>query len=170
MSPAVSEFIKKASRVAVGLGGMRLINFLFDYVLYVYVVYKVGMVYGFLIMAPTATLICVYMIKAYDWSKTDWLLIEDLKSVRESTNNHGFKRILGLFLRKSEGLALIALSIWTDPFITTLYMRKGSHQYNGMSRRDWKIFFASAIVANLFWVLCSGGASAMYRYAIQFIK
>ena len=40
-----------------------------------------------------------------------------------------------------------------DPFVTTVYMRHGAGAYSGLSTRDWKIFWASVLVANLWWTI-----------------
>jgi len=36
-----------------------------------------------------------------------------------------------------------------DPFITMIYMRHCA--YNGMSKRDWKIFTGSLFLGNAYW-------------------
>jgi hypothetical protein len=50
---------------------------------------------------------------------------------------------------------MLYLSIKEDAFRAVIYMRHGSHQYNGMSRRDWKIFLASLMIANVYWTLAA---------------
>jgi hypothetical protein len=53
-----------------------------------------------------------------------------------------------------------ALSIWSDPFITIACLRRGA--FNGMTRRDWRIFFSSFLIANGWWALaCFGGIEAV---------
>jgi hypothetical protein len=63
---------------------------------------------------------------------------------------------------------LVVLSVKFDPFITTIYMRRGAHQYRGMSRRDWGIFAASLAIGNLCWALAMfGGITGLERlYAV----
>ena len=92
------------------------------------------------------------IIRAYDWSKTDWLLIETLKGLREDQSPGRWKQFIRKLLRKSDVLAFFVLC-FDDPITVTLYLRHGSHQYNGMSARDWKIFFAATVVANLYWII-----------------
>lgn len=58
-------------------------------------------------------------------------------------------------LKKSDLLAFLFLSIKEDSFVTMVYLRHGSHQYNGMSARDWRILLASHAVSNIYWTLAA---------------
>ncbi len=52
----------------------------------------------------------------------------------------------------------ILLSIKFDPFIVTVYLRRG--RFGGMSRRDWRIFLLSWLIGNAWWsVVCFTGLS-----------
>ena len=55
-------------------------------------------------------------------------------------------------LRAGDAPAFFVLSWIEDPIVTTLYLRRGAHQYDGLSRRDWVIFFSSTVVSNLMWI------------------
>lgn len=128
-----------------------LINYPFDFLLYPAVLIWLGNIWGGLAMTILSVFLNVLIIRAYDWSKTDWLLIETLKGFREDPKAGKWKRLLGYVLRKSDILAFFILCI-DDPITVTLYLRHGAHQYNGMSRRDWRIFFAATVVSNLYWI------------------
>ena len=58
-----------------------------------------------------------------------------------------------------------ANSIKYDAFITTAYMRHGSHQFNGLTKRDWKIFGLSLFISNLYWTLASFMGVTLIEYA-----
>lgn len=49
----------------------------------------------------------------------------------------------------------MVLSTKEGAFIAMIYLRHGTHQNNGMSGRDWRIFLASLGVANVYWTLAS---------------
>ena len=101
-------------------------------------------------MTVASVFLNLAIICAYDWSKTDWLLLESLKQAKGSGEGTGgwTERIL----RKGDVAAFFLLS-WIDDAITvTLYLRHGAHQFNGLTKRDWMIFGASTIVSNLFWI------------------
>jgi hypothetical protein len=126
--------------------------FLFDYVMYPAALVSLGTFVGFVVMTIASILLCYLHIRFYDWAKQDWLGLELLKEVRDGGE---FGSRLGRFVqriaRKSDVAAFLSLSMYTDPFITTVYMRKGVGSYNGMTVRDWRIFWGSALVANLWW-------------------
>lgn len=145
-------------------------NYGWDYILYPYVIWKLGAVHGGIIMMATSTLVCYFLLVFYDWSKKDWLGIETLKEFREEVGHSRARRLINWILNKGDIAALVLLSIQFDPFITTAYMRHGSYQYNGLSKRDWKIFFGSAAVANIYWMGVSYVGIQVVTTIVSFIK
>jgi hypothetical protein len=126
----------------------------FDYVLYPAVMIWLGFAWGTIMMIFCSFLVCFATMKFYDWSKKDWLGIELLKQVREEHREGSrFSRILSWALRKGDWVVMIILSVYKDPFITTVYMRKGVNKYNGMGLREWKVFITSLIISNLWWTI-----------------
>lgn len=155
--------------VLIGHTAKRIEEYLFDWLLYGIVVgwsmYTFGSLYGsivaFLVMTPLSAIMCYGYIRFYDWAKRDWLGFETIEELREKEASHGlFMRTLLKIARKGDFAMFIALSIYGDPFMTTVYFRRGSHKYNGLSRRDWKIFWSSVVVSNAYWTL---------RWAIIFL-
>ena len=134
----------------------------FDYVLYPYVIYKYGVSFGYVIMALLSAAICLVLSSLYDWLRKDWLGIETVKELVEeffaelkeeaevSWRRRG-KKILSWIFHKNIIGQFVFLSIKFDPLITTVYMRKGYHRYNGFTWRDWKIFWGSVLISNLWW-------------------
>lgn len=90
---------------------------------------------------------CYLTLKFYDWSKTDWLGIEAVKTLKELEGSRT-KQFIAKVIRKGDTVALIALSIAFDPFIVIVYMRHGVNKFNGLSKRDWKIFLFSIAISN----------------------
>jgi hypothetical protein len=109
-------------------------------------------------------------MKFYDWSKTDWLGIEAVKSFRDEDKADIYARLISWAMRHGDFLTMIFLSIKLDPFIVTAYMRKGVNQYNGMSRRDWRIFVGSLIFGNLYWTLAVFSGISAFEWIWQGIK
>ena len=59
-------------------------------------------------------------------------------------------------------MAFVVLSLRYGPFITTACLRHGA--YNGLARRDWKIFLGSVVLSNAAWTfVCFGGVSLLRR-------
>jgi len=137
-------------------------NYAYDYLFYPFVIWKLGVVNGAMVMIPLSTLVCYLLLLFYDWSKKDWLGLESIKQVREYGGSSKAGKFFSFILKKGDLAAMILLSLQFDPFITTAYMRHGSGQYNGLSARDWKIFFSSVVISNSFWVAVTyGGITAV---------
>lgn len=130
----------------------RLFNYPFDFLLYPAMMIWLGNIWGGVVMTLLSIITNLLVIRAYDWSKTDWLCIEALKGLREKESTGKWKRFIGRILQKSDVVAFFVLC-FDDPITVTLYLRHGSYQHNGMSRRDWKIFLSATIVANLYWII-----------------
>jgi len=152
-------------RAATWLAGVltfKTFDYAFDYALYPFVIYRLGLVTGGIVMAALSLLDCLLLLQLYDWLKRDWLGIEWLKGLRHYAGPARWRRALAWLLGRGDVAAFFALSLRFDPFVTTAYLRRG--QFNGLSARDWQIFLASVIVSNAAWALvCFGGAEAVRR-------
>lgn len=141
---------------------------IFNYGIYIPVVGFLGVIYGGSIMTALSFLVCYGTLKFYDWSKVDWLGLEVVRGVRdfgpEWIKKLQAKSLIGkvlwwpfskiiLFvlwsLKKGGFIAFFALSIYTDPFTTTVYFRKGS--FNSLAKKDWLIFVTSVLIGNIYW-------------------
>ncbi len=142
---------RKFGILAVGHSANWLMTNAFDYVLYPFVIFHLGLLYGMIVMTILSTLDCLGTLWFYNWSKKDWLGIEMVKAIRDEEKKTPFGRFISWIMSKGDPVALIVLSIQFDPFITTVYLRKGSNSFGSLSKRDWKIFAISIIVANAFW-------------------
>lgn len=127
----------------------------FDYMLYPFMIWKMGLMRGGIIMFFLCFVICYITFLYYDWSKKDWLGIETIKEIREHAGQRKSDKLVSWMLQQSTPVALLLLSIKFDPFITTAYLRSGAHNYTGLSHRDWKIFISSLLIGNGYWTLAS---------------
>ncbi len=148
--------------LALGHTGNLLINHSFDYLLYPFVIFKLGVLYGGSLMAVLSLVSCLLTLWFYDWAKRDWLGIEAVKMLRTYDGDSKIRRFVSRLLQRGDWIACVLLSMKFDPFITTAYMRRG--QFNGMTARDWKIFFASWVIANAYWIfVCYCGLSGLRK-------
>lgn len=156
-----SRFSRRAGELIVGhTVNLVLSWWAFDYVLYPFAIWKLGLVTGGVVMALISLVVCLLLLWFYDWSKRDWLGIEAVKALRDGEAKTRWRRLLAWALAKGDLPACVVLSLYSDPFITTACLRRGA--FNGMTRRDWKIFFASWFIANGAWALaCFGGVEAV---------
>ena len=152
--------------LGVGVFGKWAMSWIFDFILYPFVISLFGILWGGLMMTVLSFVFCYTLVIFYDGTKKDWLGIETLKSIEDFTPrpipSNGFQRFMiiiintmGQFsawlMKKSDMFLLIILSIKFDPFITVVHIRHGAHRYNGLSKRDWKIFITSLIIGNAYW-------------------
>lgn len=127
----------------------------FDYLLYPFVIFKMGLIGGGIIMLVLCFTVCYATFRFYDRSKHDWLGIETMKEIREDAGQRKSNKLASWILRQSTPVALLLLSMKFDPFVTTAYLRSGAHNYSGLSHRDWKIFLSSLLIGNGYWTLAS---------------
>jgi len=137
-------------------------DYAFDYLLYPYVIYALGPFYGGSVMVVLSAAVCIGIVWVYDFLEKDWLGIETVKELVENFfkeeediakkrwRRKG-KKIMHHIFHKNKVGQFIFLSIAFDPLITTIYLRPGYHLYNGFSKRDWKIFWGSVFVSNVWW-------------------
>ncbi len=150
--PAPStSVIRRLGTLSIGVVGMYLFNKLFDYVLYPYVIYTAGIWAGGAVMMFLSALVCLLLLKFYNHSKQDWLGIETLRDLKEFDGQHRGRRIVTWMLQRSDPVAFMALSMYFDPFITTVWMRH--ERFGQLTTRDFRIFWSSVFVANLFWII-----------------
>jgi hypothetical protein len=161
---------EQLSTLVVGWTVNMLMVYGFDYVLYSYVLYTCGTIHGWIIMVFASLLVCLLTLKFYDWSKKDWIGIEAVKGLRENDANHKLGRMLSWALRKSDWVILVVLSIKFDPLITALYLRHGANQFNGFANRDWRNFFLSLIISNLYWGMIILAGINVFQFVWVLIK
>jgi hypothetical protein len=150
-----SSYKRRVAELFVGLATKDLTDRAFDYLLYPFVIYKLGILKGGIVMTLLAAVANILTLKFYDWSKRDWLGVEAIKGMKNYQGTSRIARLFSWMVKKGDIVAMLFLSIKEDAFIAVIYMRHGSHQYNGMSRRDWKIFLTSLIIANIYWTLAA---------------
>lgn len=151
----------------IGFAANALIDYPFNYLLYPYVISKYGWTNGGIIMTLASLLVCVLTFKFYDWAKQDWIGLETLKETQDTNNQSFFSKIVKKLHGKYQWLLFIIFSLKTDPFVTTILMREGAHQYNGLSGRDWKVFLGSLFLGNLFWIwICSFGLETAKSFGL----
>jgi hypothetical protein len=166
ISPAPAAPLKQRLAIlAIGISVNTFVSsYLFDYLLYPFIIWKLGIIRGGILMTALAGIFCYLTFVFYDWSKKDWLGIETLKSLKSYAGAAKLGRMASWFMKQSDPMVMLFLSIKYDAFITTAYMRHGSHQYNGLNKRDWTIFGLSLAISNLYWTLASFMGVSLIEY------
>ncbi len=147
--------------IAIGHTVKQIEEIFFDWIVYAAVVAACVQTWGLyrgsfialVIMGVLSAVMCLLYLRLYDWSGKDWFGFEALKELRDEEKSGWWGKMLRRLLRIGGIPAFLLLSVNTDPFMTTVYLRHKSTQYQGLTRRDWNIFWASVFVSNLYWTL-----------------
>ena len=142
-------------------------SWLFDNVLYLYVIFRMGAVAGGALMTLLSLLICTATLIVYERMRIDWVGSGLLAELSATPNPPLWLRIVDWAQRRGSAVIFLALSIFQDPFITTAYFRQG--RFDGLDKRDWRLFLASVVVSNLYWTLRSTVVVALLVAAWKWI-
>jgi hypothetical protein len=153
----------KAATLGAGVAIKKSLDYGFDYLLYPMALVWLGYVWGGVAMTAASVLLNLSVIRAYDWSKRDWLLLETIKELKDAPNGITARPLVRWIIGKGDVAAFFILSWIEDPIVVTLYLRRSAHQYDGLARRDWLIFWASTVVSNLFWILSLTSIIEIFR-------
>jgi len=175
---------KRVGIISLGVLTKWSISWAFDFLLYPFVLSYFGFFVGTPIMTFLSFLLCYGLILFYDGTKKDWIGIETLKEIEDFKplpfTSNSYKNSLielvnlvgsisAFLMKKSDALFLVFLSIKFDPFITVIHLRKGAHQYNGLSKRDWLVFITSILIGNLYWALAVLMGITLVEAILRFI-
>lgn len=145
-----------------GIGSYYVLTWLYDYVVVSFLLIYLGLVKGIIVVVILSMAIDLATLKFYDWLKKDWLALETLKDLEHRKNFLG--KLLNFVHNKSTFVTIVVLSLTSNAFVVTAYMRKGVSLYNGLTKRDWIIFISSSLLINLYWVFVVGGGIELIKY------
>ena len=166
---------KKIKTIAIGYTINYMIDWLFDNPLYIFVIAERGPFVGGLVMMLLSAAACLATILFYNWSKTDWFGFSVVNGLRDHgdewmervKNVHIKTRWMRIavqslliipskffalaiwLLNKGDVPAFFVMTLFYDPFMTVTYFRRGS--FTKLTTRDWYIFWASVVIANVYW-------------------
>ncbi len=141
---------RRIAQVGAGHGLYATFNWGFDNVLYVYVVYTFGILKGGVCMLLLSCLQCAATLLVYQRMGIDWVGAGLLAELRRKERRSRLQNLIVRASARSEALIFVLLCVFQDPFITTAYFKQG--QFGALTVRDWRIFFGSVFVANLYWI------------------
>jgi hypothetical protein len=154
------QFGRRSVELSAGFVAWKTYDYLFDYGLYPYVIWKLGPWRGGALMASLSLFLCLLLLQIYDRLRRDWIGIEFVKGLRHYEGPSRWQQILAWLISRGDWVAFTVLAIKFGAFITTAYLRRGA--YNGMTGRDWRVFIASWLIGNLLWIfILYGGISCV---------
>lgn len=143
-------------------------NFFFDQVLYVYVVYRFGLLIGGAGMTLLSLVSCLVTLLVYERMQIDWVGSSLLEWIEHHPNPAWWQRVIVWATRHGAAVIFLVLCVFQDPFITTAYFRRG--KFDGLDRRDWQIFVASVFISNVYWTLRSGVVVAVLAAVLKWVN
>ncbi len=185
LTPSESALsVKKFSIISIAHSILYATDYWFDNILYPAVLLLCGTMFGLIILTILSGIISFGLLVLHAKSKVDWLGVDFVENIKVKTRAKIEKfyskrgvwwkiihittyllilppRIVLWALDKNDFAAFVALSIYTDAFKTTAFLRHG--RKGNLSRRDYKIFCSSIVLSNLWWTL-------RWSVVIEFIK
>ncbi len=137
---------KKVLLFAGGIVATHGVGYAFDYVVYPLVTYHFGFIKSLIILFFLALILNYILVLLYDVMKKDLFGFEEIKKFQDDQNSKGLLRKI---LKMGSVPAFIALSFY-DPFLATLYKRKGE-SFSGFKRRDYLNLILSTAIGCFLW-------------------
>lgn len=150
---------RRLAQIGTGHAVYASFNWLFDNVLYVYVILRLGLAAGGAIMTTFSLVQCAATLLLYERMKIDWVGAGSIAHLVSIPNPSWWQRIIAWAAKRGAAFVFLALCVFQDPFITTAYFRQG--RFDGLRARDWRIFLASVVVSNFYWTLRSGAVAGL---------
>ncbi|MDP1690247.1 MAG: hypothetical protein Q8L52_03540 [bacterium] len=156
------RWVQRIGILALGLTANKAMVYWYDFTVYPSLIANYGLIHGWLYAAVGSVGLCLGTLWFYNLTKQDWLLLETLKHVRDGQAMGRIRRFFHNLANRGDAFAFFFLCVWHDAFIATVYMRKGAGNYT-MTTRDWKIFWASTLVSEIWWGLVVFGVIESFR-------
>lgn len=150
---------RRVSQIGIGHTAYTAFNWCFDHVLYVYVVFRYGIIHGGAIMTVLSLVQCAATLVIYQRMRIDWVGAGFLRQLQTKPNPSLVERILLRVSQWPPAALFIALCVLQDPFIATAYFREG--RFGSLDRRDWWRFLAAVLVSNLYWIFVASAVGSV---------
>lgn len=151
---------QRVAQIGLGHAIYAGISWVFDNILYVWVVYRLGLLIGGAIMMAASGISCALTLVIYQRMKVDWVGAGALASLGSHPAPCWWQRILIWAMKKGDAMIFMALCIFQDPFITTAYFKRGS--FDRLTGRDRWLFLGSVFCSNFYWTLRSGAVGVVF--------
>lgn len=160
-----------AHRVITGTAIYASLCWIFDYPLYGWMLWTLGPILGGSVMILLSIPFDLLTYKFYDWSREDWFAIEHVKSLKHYTGRNPINRMIGWILRETPVFVQVPiLSLKFNSFVVSAFMRDGAYAFQGLSPRDWRIFWWSFIVGQVYWIIVLSGGMELAWWIYQRVR
>lgn len=141
---------QRLAQIGTGHALYAAFNWVFDNVLYVWVVYTLGILKGGALMMAASGVQCALTLIVYQRMRVDWVGTGLLAEIRAKTERSRLERVLVWAGDRHPVLIFTLLCVFQDPFITTAWFKQG--RFDRLTRQDWSLFAAAVVVANVYWI------------------
>lgn len=145
-------FRKENAKKGLNISSYLLLDYFFDFVLYYIMIRQFGPVVGggtVMLLGLTIDLIILHI---YDKSGKDHFGLEDLKNLRDYHGNNRWRVWISKILKKGNLLAMAVLAFYSNPCLTTIYMRPKDEKRRKMNLKDAMVFSFSALI-EISWII-----------------
>lgn len=157
-------------RVVTGTAFYSSVCWVFDYPFYSWVLWHLGPLWGGGVMILLSIPFDLLTYKFYDWSQEDWFAIEHVKSLKHYTGKNPFNRLIGWILRETPVVVQVpVLSLRFNSFVVSAFLREGSYTFQGLSARDWRIFWWSFLIGQVYWIIVIGSGIEVVQLIYQYL-
>ncbi len=163
MASAKRRRLRQFGQWGAGLYLYNTFNRFYDLVLYTAVIARWGAIKGGAMMMALSFVLDLVTLRLYDRFKRDVFGIEGLKRARDSEAATWTGKVLRWALRQNDFVVFVVLTLMTNQFVVTAWLRHGAGEFNGMQRRDWMIFLSSVALGNLYWIAVVSGAIHLFK-------
>lgn len=149
------------ARLGTAAGFIAAVNWVFDYPVTGWVIWRFGALVGSIIILVVAPILNYLIILWYRKTTPDWFGMEWLREQEALHSDTWSGRVVRALLRKSRLLAFVAIAMLLDPIYAFIYQR-GRITGVRFTVQDWWWFVVANILGVLPWVL---GASVVVETA-----
>jgi hypothetical protein len=164
----IDQYWARVSLIGIGHGAYTAFNWLFDNVLYVYVIFHLGMLQGGAVMTALSLVQCATTLVIYQRMGIDWVGVGFLQELQQKPNQTVVERLLVWVSRWPSPALFVALCMFQDPFVTTTYFRGG--RFGPLARTDWAIFIAAVLASNLYWIFVASALGKLVATVWQLLS
>jgi hypothetical protein len=141
---------RRLTHIGTGHALYAAFNWCFDNVLYVYVVFTLGMVTGGALMTALSCAQCAVTLLVYQRMRIDWVGSGWLAELRRKPQRSRLEDLMVWAGNGHPALLFTLLCVFQDPFMATAWFKHGN--FERLTRRDWSLFGAAVLVSNLYWI------------------
>ncbi len=127
-------------------GSYLFVDYFFDFFLYFIAIRQFGPIVGGGAVLFLGIAIDLYVLHLYDKSDRDMFGFEEIKKLRDYDGVNPWRLFISRTLKKGNIIAMFILAFYSNPCLTTIYMRPAGEKRRSMNIKDWVVFLVSFFV------------------------